>query len=82
MFCLPMATIVFNCSIWEGRQRQENFYKFKISLLYEVNSRTAKPTRRKSVSKTKTEKQTNKHRVSQLYTNSEQSCVAFLGAIP
>lgn len=54
-----MMTIVFNCTTWEGRQRQEDFYEFKISLVYKVYSKTAKPTQRKSVSE-KQDKQTNR----------------------
>jgi hypothetical protein len=43
-----------------GKQRQINLCEFKASLVYRVNSKTAKATQRNSVSKNKTKQNKTK----------------------
>ena len=56
------------------RQRQADIHKFEPSLLYRVNSRTARATQRTPVSNSQTNKQTNRSKmVSLIHTRNPNS---------
>lgn len=43
-----MVSIIFNCSTRKERKRQEDFYKFKVNLVYKASSQRARSVTERS----------------------------------